>query len=193
VIAVVTLEPPFAPIVRQVLELGVTELLDAPMELTSEALRARLLASHAQPLKRAVEPLLSRFVSTNALTLIRASAEVAVDGGTLRDLARIFDSSERTITTWCTREALPPPRRLLAWLRLFLGLTLLAEPQRSVMNAAMSAGYLDYSLRRAIKLFLGEEGAVRGRTLAEAVAVFNAELRELRETVRAERREQRAI
>jgi AraC-like DNA-binding protein len=192
VVALVPFDARGARRARTLLEWGVTELADAELEGTPETLHPRLLAVHAQPLKRALEPYLSRFISTNGLTLIRAAAEVAVDGGTLRDFARIFDSSERTITTWCTREALPPPRRLLAWLRLFLALTLLEERQRSVMNAAMSAGYLDYSLRRAIRQFLGDEGTVRDRSLKDAVGVFNTELRELREVVRAQRRAERA-
>jgi AraC-like DNA-binding protein len=164
---------------------------DALLESTAEAMRVPLLAAHAQPLKRALEPHLSRFVTGNALTLIRAAAEVVVDGGTLKELGRIFDSSERTVAGWCARESLPPPRRLLAWMRLLLALTLLEEPHRSVVNAATCSGYLDYSLRRAVRLFLGGGGFIRGRTLEHAMAVFNDELRMLREKVRADQRSRR--
>ena len=191
IVAVVPFEPAYVAHARTLLEWGATDVADALLESTAEAMRFRLLAVHAQPLKRAVEPHLSRFVTGNALTMIRAAAEVVVDGGTLKGLGEIFDSSERTVAGWCAREALPPPRRLLAWMRLLLALTLLQEPHRSVVNAATCSGYLDYSLRRAVRLFLGDGGVIRGRKLEYAMEVFNDELRMLREKARADQRSRR--
>jgi AraC-like DNA-binding protein len=148
--------------VRTLLDQGVTEIADVHLEATPDAIRPRLQAVHAQPLKRLAEPALSRFASVHTHTLVRAAAEVAVDGGTAMDLAEVFRSTERTVSGWCAREALPQPRRLLAWLRLILALSLLESPHRSVARAARGAGYsFDHSLRRAIRDMLGGDAPRR--------------------------------
>ena len=188
VVALVPFRDGYAEAARALLERGVTEIADAELEGTPAAIRMRLLSVHAQPLKKAVESGLSRFVSADGLTLVRACAEVAADRRTAVELGKLFGSSERTVAGWCAREALPPPRRLLAWLRLLLALALLEDPRRSVQNAALCAGYTDYSLRRALREFLGGRAPTRQRTLRDGVAAFNAELRELREKAREERR-----
>lgn len=188
VVALVPFQARYTDAVRTLLDRGVTEIADAGFEQTAESIRMRLLSVHAQPLKKLIEASLSRFVSVDALTLIRASAEVAVDRGTAEDLGRLFDSKERTVAGWCAREALPLPRRLLAWVRLLLALALLEDPGRSVLNAATCAGLTDYSLRRALGEFLGGRSPTRERTLGDGLAAFNAELRELREQARWERR-----
>jgi AraC-like DNA-binding protein len=181
-LALVPFQRDYTAAVRTLLDRGVTDVADAGLEGTAEAIRPRLAAIHAQPLKQLVEPTLSRFVSTNARTLVRAAAEVTVDGGTAVDLADVFRSTERTMSGWFVREALPQPRRLLAWLRLILGLSLLESPHFSVARAAMAAGYsFDYALRRAARQLLGGSAKPRERTAAEALNAFNAELRTLRE------------
>jgi AraC-like DNA-binding protein len=175
--------------VRTLLDQGVTDIADVDLETTANAIRPRLQAVHAQPLKRLVEPALSRFASANTHTLVRAAAEVAVDGGTAVDLAEVFRSTERTVSGWCAREALPPPRRLLAWLRLVLALSLLESPHRSVARAAQGAGYsFDHSLRRAVRDMLGGDAPPRERTASQALDAFASELRLLREQRRQERR-----
>ncbi|HEX2202394.1 MAG TPA: hypothetical protein VHG91_03810 [Longimicrobium sp.] len=184
VVARVPFAPGYAGAARTLLDWGASEIVDAELEGTPDAIHARLLSVHAQPLKRVVEGSLSRFVSMDALTLVRAAAEVAVDGGTALDLARIFDARERTVAGWCAREGLPPPRRLLAWLRLVLALALLEDPRRSVVSAALSAGYTDYSFRRALRELVGAGATPRERSPRQALAAFNAELRARRERAR---------
>ena len=182
VVAVVPFQAAYTAAVRTMLDQGLTDLADAALELTPDGIRPRLHAVHAQPLKQLVEPALSRFVSANARTIIRAAAEVTVDGGTAVDLANVFRSTERTVSGWCAREALPQPRRLLAWLRLILALALLEAPHRSVARAAMGAGYsFDYAFRRAIREMLGGTAPPRERTVTEALNAFSAELRALRD------------
>ena len=185
---VIPFAPGFTNAARTLLDQGVTELADAELEGTPDAIRPRLEAVHAQPLKRLVEPALSRFVSTNARTLVRAAAQVTTDGGKADDLAAIFGATERTVSGWCVREALSPPRRLLAWMRLILALALLEAPRRSVANAAMGAGYsFDYALRRAVRDMLG--GTPRQRSVSDALTGFGTELRLLRERRREQGRE----
>ncbi|HEX2203763.1 MAG TPA: hypothetical protein VHG91_10720 [Longimicrobium sp.] len=188
VVALVPFQPTYARAARTLLDWGMTEIADAEFEGSAEAIRMRLLSVHAQPLKKLVEASLSRLVSIDGLTLIRAAAEVAVDRGTAVGLGRLFEASERTVAGWCAREGLPPPRRLLAWLRLLLALSLVEDPHRLVLNAATCAGYTDHSFRRALREMLGERAPTRGWTLRDGLNVFNAELRELREKARQIRR-----
>jgi AraC-like DNA-binding protein len=189
VLALVPFQSAFTAAVQTLLDQGVTDIADVHLEGAPDALRPRLQAIHAQPLKRLVEPALSRFASANTRTLVRAAAEVAVDGGTAVDLAETFRSTERTVSGWCAREALPQPRRLLAWLRLILALALLESRHRSVAKAAMGAGYsFDHSLRRAVRDMLGGDAPPRERTVSQALAAFASELRSLREQRRQENR-----
>lgn len=189
VLALVPFGSAFTTAVRELLDQGVIDIADVHLESTPVAIRPRLHAVHAQPLKRLVEPALSRFASTNTHTLVRAAAEVAVDGGTAVDLAEVFRSTERTVSGWCAREALPQPRRLLAWLRLILALALLESPHRSVAKAARGAGYsFDHSLRRAIRDMLGGDAPPRERTVSQALDAFASELRSLRGQRREEKR-----
>jgi AraC-like DNA-binding protein len=189
VLALVPFRSACTAAVRTLLEQGVTDIADVDLEAVPDAIRPRLQAVHAQPLKRSVEPALSRFASVNTRTLVRAAAEVAVDGGTAVDLADVFRSTERTVSGWCAREALPPPRRLLAWLRLILAISLLESPHRSVAKAARGAGYsFDHSLRRAVRDMLGGDAPPRERTVSQALDAFASELRSLREQRRQEKR-----
>jgi len=184
VVAVVPFDDAHAPHLPTLLGWGVAELADARFEATAGAIAPRLQAVHAAPFKRVLEPHLSRFVSMQALTLLRAAAGVAVDRGAAPGLALTFGAEGRTVAGWCAREALPPPRRLIAWLRLLLALALLDPPGRTVMDAARCAGYRDHSLRRAVRDFLGAGTRPRPGLFAVAAAAFNDELRQLRERAR---------
>lgn len=167
------------------LEWGVSEVVDVRLEGGPEALVPRFRAAHARPFKRRLEAGLSRYVSPNAMTLIRAAAGVACDCGLSAELAGIFGVNERTLGKWCTAEGLPPPRRLLAWVRVLLGVALLEEGTRSWNNAARSTGYVDASgLRRVVAGFVppsqaGADG--RRPSFQTAVAAFDNELHQRRE------------
>lgn len=177
--------------VRLLLEWGASELVDLGIEAHPEALVARLRAAHARPFKRRLDGL-SRFVSGNAMTIIRAAAEVTADGGLSTNLAAVFGVRERTLAGWCEREALPPPRRLLAWTRVLLAVGLLEEPTRTWRNVGRATGYVDEGgLRRAIKSLMGYQNPVadpRQPTFVKAIAAFENELREYRERNRRSRR-----
>lgn len=194
VVAAVEMNPWRVGGARRLLEWGVSELADLGVERTPAALLPRLRAAHARPLKRLLEPALSRYVSAPALTLLRAAAEVVVDGGGRTELAGVFGVGERTLAGWCAREGLPHPRRLFPWMRVLLALSLLEEPKRSVLAVARVTGYVDYrSLGRAVRQLTGDVGlaTTRGRSFAEAAQRFDAELREMRERVRERKRRAR--
>jgi methylphosphotriester-DNA--protein-cysteine methyltransferase len=172
-------------------EWGVSEVLDLLLETSPGAVWQRLRATRARPLKRRVEGVLSSYASEYARNLVRAACEAAVDGGGAPELAALFGVEPRTASAWCRREGLPPPRRLLAWMRVLLAATLLEEDGRSVVNVARAAGYAtDHALRRAMReLAEGDPSTVaRGRLFEQAAERFNSELRECREHVREQRR-----
>jgi AraC-like DNA-binding protein len=176
------------------LEGGVAEVLDLDFENTPGAVVGRLRGSHARPLKRRVEDILSPYASADAASIVRAACEVAVDRGGAGDLAKRFGVEPRTVSGWCRREALPPPRRLQAWARVMLAGMLLEEEGRPIMNAARAAGYAnDHALRRALRDLMGADNAAleRGAIFQTASEIFNAELRDLREAVRERRRAHR--
>lgn len=173
--------------IRALFAAGVTDVLDAELEGTPGAAGEVLMSMKARPFKLLLESSLSRFLSFDALTLIRAAAEVTVDGGGAEDLADLFDSQERTVSGWCAREALPPPRRLLAWLRLILAVALLTDPARRIGQVASAVGYTDHSFRRALRNFLGAGRATREWSVEDVLGACNAELAMLRERIRQNR------
>lgn len=192
VVPVVPLDAANAAAIQTLFAWGVADVADARFEGSPAALVQRLHSVHAMRFKQRLEPELSRFVSMEALTLIRAAAGVVVDRGAAPDLARLFQAGERTVAGWCARAAVPPPRRLFAWLRLLLSLALLDTPGRTVTDAARCAGYRDHSLRRSTRDLLGITTRLGAGMFAEAATAFNGELRERRERARDALRARRA-
>jgi AraC-like DNA-binding protein len=120
-----------------------------------------------------------------------AAAEVVAEGGHGRDLAASLKLSERTLLRWAEQADLPPPRRILAWMRVLLACELLDDPGQTVLSVAYTCGYAsDSSLRRAVQEFTGvlltelrKQGA-----FATASEKFLAELEDTREQGRARRK-----
>ncbi|HEU4561755.1 MAG TPA: hypothetical protein VFS20_28275, partial [Longimicrobium sp.] len=116
--------------------------------------------------------------------------------GEAAGLAARVVARDRTLLDWCTREQLPPPKRLLVWLRIALAAALLEEPGRSINSAARGAGYAgEHSLRRVLRNELGRAyaSAPRAATFAHILERFNAELRDLREAAREAGRGRTAV
>ncbi|HET7231679.1 MAG TPA: helix-turn-helix domain-containing protein [Longimicrobium sp.] len=195
VVAAVELTGARAALLAELWDAGISEVADLTPRRRPRALGEALRAAHARPFKLRLEAGLSPRVSVNALTLVRAAAELVVDGGTSAGLAARLGARERTVLNWCTREHLPAPKRLMVWLRLALATALLEHPGRSITAAALAAGYSgDHSLRRVLRTELGPAygSAPRTATFAHVLGRLNAELRVLREAAREARRSRAA-
>lgn len=139
---------------------------------------------HARPFKRSIEDALDRYPSARARTIIRAAAHVAATGGGAAELGAQFNVIAETVADWCTAAALPPPRRLQAWMRVLLAAFLLQEPRRTVAGVAAACGYTsDRALRRAFNRFVGFDArTLRGQgAFQKAMSEFNRDLASFRE------------
>lgn len=142
--------------VRRLGEWGVVQVIDLDEELSSVAIAQRLIAARGRPLRALVARALPVSAGGALRSILSAATTIVVDGGQGADLARALHVTPRTLTRWCRRAALPPPRRLLAWMRILLAAELLDDPGRTVSDVALSCGYAaDSSLRHALRCFLG--------------------------------------
>jgi AraC-like DNA-binding protein len=169
--------------VRALVDAGIAEIATLDGSDGLRAVAPTLRRAHAQPIKRRIEARLPVWVPEDARTLLRAAAETVVDGGGREALAGIFGVYVRTVAGWCRELDLPPPRRLLGWVRVLLALSLLEEAHRTAINVARACGYNDNSsLKRAIENFGGTRAltSVRGQRFDPAFDRFADELRALR-------------
>ena len=173
-------------------EWGVKEVIALDEEDTVEAISRRLRSAQGRPLQSLLERSLPSNLSGRARALLMAAAEVVAEGGHGRDLAASLKLSERTLLRWAEQADLPPPRRILAWMRVLLACELLDDPGQTVLSVAYTCGYAsDSSLRRAVQEFtevmltqLRKQGA-----FATASEKFLAELNAAREAGRIRRQE----
>jgi AraC-like DNA-binding protein len=183
VVAAVDLRALTARQVRGMLDAGLAEIATVDGSGGLRALVPTLRRAHARPLKRRIEERLPVWVPEDARTLIRAACETVVDLGGREAFAGTFGVYVRTAADWCRELDLPPPRRLLGWVRVLLALTLLEEAHRTVINVALACGYKDNSsLKRAIENFSGTPAlaSIRDQHFGPAFDAFAAELRSLR-------------
>jgi len=192
VVAAMEIYPGRSHDLRTLGEWGVTDIISLDEEDTQEAITRRLRGAQGRPLQNLLQRCLPSTVSGRARTLLMTAAEVVSMGGRGRDLARTLHLSERTVLRWSERAGLPPPRRLMAWMRILLAASLLDDPGRTVLSVAYACGYSsDSSLRRAMQDFLGtipttlrKEGA-----FSRASRIFLDELEEVRQQARAQAHE----
>lgn len=176
---------------RKLGEWGVVQVIDLAEEDTAVAIRERLLAARGRPLRMMVEHALPNSITGPARSILVTAAAVASDGGFGAELARSLHITPRTLLRWCRRAGLPPPKRLMAWMRILLAAELLDDPGRTVSGAALSCGYAaDTSLRQALRAFVAASPTeLRARGAFNAVtAAFLGELREARGAKRYRRR-----
>jgi len=169
--------------VRTLGEWGITDIISIGEEDTHEAIARRLRDARGRPLQNLLQRCLPTSVSGRARTLLMEAAEVVSMGGRGRDLARSLHLSERTVLRWSERSGLPPPRRLMAWMRILLAASLLDDPGRTVLSVANACGYSsDSSLRRAMQDFLGTIPTTLRRegAFSRASRLFLEELAEVR-------------
>lgn len=155
VIAALHVAPGDSEILTTLIKWGVADFIVLGHEATTAGLSRRLRLVHT----RAVEGLLHRALpgripSRKEAILVRA-AEVVTIGGGAPEFAAALRVSKRTVPRWCERADLPPPRRLLTWLRLLMAAELLEHPDRSIASVARACGYAtEASLKMAFKQLL---------------------------------------
>jgi AraC-like DNA-binding protein len=176
--------------VKTLEEWGVAEVMDAEEEVSLEAIERRLRAAYGFPIHQLLDRALPSNISGRARSILEKAAEVAAAGGQGRDLARMLNLSERTLLRWCERAHLPPPRRVMAWMRILFASDLLDDEGRTVLSVAHACGYVsDSSLRRAMQDFLGiAPTALREKGAFEtASGIFAKELAHIRRSAREQR------
>jgi AraC-like DNA-binding protein len=159
-------------------EWGIAEVISLA-EDNIVALSRLLLSVRFRPLQSLLLTLLPEDLSGRARAILSAAAEVAALGGQSTALARRLHVSMRTLLRWCDAAELPPPRQIMAWMRLLLAAELLEDPDRSVESVAMACGYAaDSGLRRALRDFMDTNPRAlrRAGALATASRSFNAAL-----------------
>lgn len=170
---------------------GISEVILQGIEDTPPAIRRTLRQAQGRFLKELLRRALPPHVSGRARIILMAAAEAISGGGHTPDLARALSVSTKTLARWCERAHLPPPRRLLAWLRVLLASELLDDPDRTVSSVARACGYTsDTALRRALLDFLeaGPTQLREGEAFTTASRAFVRELLERREEGRERRR-----
>jgi AraC-like DNA-binding protein len=176
-------------------EWGVKEVVSIGEDDTPEALVRRIRTAQGRPLQSLLERSLPANLSGRGRALLMAAAEVVAEGGHGRDLAARLRLSERTLLRWAEQADLPPPRRVLAWMRVLLACELLDDPSQTVLSIAYTCGYAsDSSLRRAVQEFTGMQLAdLRRRgAFGTASGLFARELEQTREGALARRKAERA-
>jgi AraC-like DNA-binding protein len=133
---------------------GIVDIISIGHDDTPEALRHRLARAEGRPLKLLLENTLPVDLPGRARAIIDAAAQIVSAGGHGRDLAAALHLSRRTLLRWSESAMLPPPRRLLAWMRILLAAELLDDPGRTVLGVAQATGYSsDSGLRRVTMKF----------------------------------------
>jgi len=188
VLAACEVSPERADDLRALVRWGVADIVALGREDTAPALARRIAAVQGRTIHRLLRRALPRGVPSRARALLIAAAETVAAGGQSPELAAVLGVNERTVPRWFERADLPPPRRLLAWLRLLLACELLDDPGRSAASVARACGYAsEVSLKAALRQFMGAPPSeLRERGAFETAANrFARELFDLREAARA--------
>jgi AraC-like DNA-binding protein len=142
--------------VRTLGEWGVVQVIVLAHDDTPGGMVHRFRVPQRRPLKALLWQVLPPDTPARARAIMEAAAEVVALGGHGHDLARQLRLSRRTLLRWCERAELPPPRKLLAWMRILLAAELLDDPGRTVLSVARACGYSsDSGLRRVTQRFVG--------------------------------------
>lgn len=169
-------------------EWGVAEIIALDRDETTESIARKIRSAQGRVTRSFLSHSLPSFVASRGRAVLLAATEIAAKGGQGSDLAESLHLTERALLRWCERSHLPPPRRLLAWVRVLFAAELLDYPGQTVLSVAHTSGYAtDSSLRRAIQEFTGATPTELRRTGAFATAAdaFLAELLRLRAEARS--------
>lgn len=155
-VAAFELQPGQGADVRTLGDWGVVEVISLGHDDTETGVSHRLREARGRPMRSRLENLLPDDTSGRARAILDAAVDVVVVQGHGRDVAADLGLSRRTLLRWCEQAGLPPPRKLLAWMRILLAAELLDDPGRTVLSVAQVCGYSsDSSLRRVTQKFLG--------------------------------------
>ncbi|MEW5926030.1 MAG: helix-turn-helix domain-containing protein [Gemmatimonadota bacterium] len=188
VLAALPVAPEDAELVLRLREWGVADVIDLARERTPEALERRLRVVQGRAVRRLLQRALPPNVPGRTRTLLAAAAEVVSRGGQSPEFAASLQVTERTVARWCERADLPPPRRLLAWMRILLATELLDDAGRSLESTARACGYSGAgSLKPALRNFLNRSARElrEAGAFATAVQVFREEMDQIREAGRS--------
>jgi len=169
-------------------EWGVAEIIALDRDESAESIARKIRSAQGRLMRSFLSHSIPSFVSSRGRAVLSAAAELAAGVKQGSDLADLLHLSDRALLRWCERSHLPPPRRLLAWVRVLFAAELLDYPEQTVLTVAHSCGYAtDSSLRRAVQEFTGfTPTQLRRRgAFATAADTFLAELLLLREAAKS--------
>lgn len=176
-----------AEIYAALLQAGLTEWLDLGRECCALAVERRLRQAASVSVQRLLDRALATPLSSRTRVLLGRASEIASAGGKMPDLARSLGVGKRTASRWLARADLPPPRRLLAWIRLLLVADFLDSGRHSLEAIARATGYSSgASVKTALRNMLGTTpNDLRSRGAFQTVASrFSEDLRAIREARR---------
>ncbi|HEX2093105.1 MAG TPA: helix-turn-helix domain-containing protein [Longimicrobiaceae bacterium] len=188
IIAATRVEASESDTLQELLDWGITEWIDLARECTPAALERRLRLVRSRPVQRLLDRAVPWGISNRARALLAVAADVVAAGGQAPDMAAALGVNRRTVPRWCERADLPPPQRLLAWLRVLLAAELLDDPARSLEAIARNCGYAGApSFKTALRnLMQTTPRALRAQgAFQTASTTFAQELFEMREQARA--------
>jgi AraC-like DNA-binding protein len=163
---------------------GLTEWIDLSREGSLGAVERRLRYAAGVVVQRLLNRALPGPLPSRTRSLLGVAAEVAATGGYMKEFADYMGVADRTLSRWCGRADLPPPRRLLAWLRALLVADHLDSGGRTLESIARATGY---SSAASVKTALRNMMGATPKQLREAGAfssvarAFAADLRKHRE------------
>ncbi len=158
VVAALEVGPESGHDLRLLTEWGVAEILQLEADRTSEAVVERLLSARSRFMRDLLEGEGTEgrlHLTGRARSLIDAAIDTVMTGGNPRDLADALGFSPSTLLRWCKRSQLPPPRRLLLWMRMVFASALLDDPGHNISTVGQACGYSgDQAFRRALRAVL---------------------------------------
>jgi AraC-like DNA-binding protein len=160
-------------------EWGVSDVIALPTGIEDGLLESRLVEARARSLDRILARAGPPCRGARRGGLLRHAAEAVAGGAGASDLARTMRRSERTVLRMAARDGLPPPRRLMAWMRILFASRLLDDPGRTVSAVARACGYAsDSGLRRAMRLLVARPPAAlrRDGAFTTVATAFHEEL-----------------
>jgi AraC-like DNA-binding protein len=162
---------------------GIAGVIDLEAETTDSLVLKSLEMSRSRALRSLLTDELGLGSTGRGRVIVDAAIGIVTSGGYARDLAKELHMHRDTLLRWCASAGLPPPRRLLLWMRVLLAAELLDNPGQTVGSVAAACGYsCDTALARAVRRLVGASPSElrSSGALRSASVVFRRELDALR-------------